>query len=103
MFQPMDNVDYSIFVPGASPTFGSVYGDPGIAAEASTDWANIIMGKLGRFVDMELESRFLRHNDHTPRQETGAPAGTRNLSATSLMPWLIGGGVVLAALLLLRK
>lgn len=103
MFQEMDAVDYSIFVPGDAPSFGGVYSDPGIGAQASTDWGNIIMGKLSRFVDMELESRFLRNNDQTPRQETGAPAGTRNMSATSLMPWLIGGGVVLAALLLLRK
>lgn len=95
------------YVPGDQPSFGSIYSDAGAAGQAASDWASIITKGLGTVVDLEILKRYgpgsQLESFGLPRQDTGAVAGTHNLSVQAMAPWLIGGGLVLVLLFVLRK
>lgn len=96
--------EQDFYVPGTEPSFGSVYSDMGAASQATSDWTRIISGGLGKIVDLELMKRYATNGNQTPRQDTGAPAGTLNAKVTSMAPLLIGGALVVGLLIFaLRK
>lgn len=93
-----------LFVPGDSPSFGSIYSDMGAAKQASADWQTLIFGGVSKLWDLELRERYSPSQNQTPRQETGNVAGSLNATAGGLVPALLIGAAVLALLfLVLRK
>lgn len=93
-----------LWVPGDTPSFGSVYSDMGAATQATSDWLNIITNGLGRVVDLEILKRYSPGGNQTPRTEGGAAAGKAGFTVASAAPWLVGGLVVMGLLVFaLRK
>lgn len=95
--------DAGLVVPGDPPSFASIYADPGAAADATASWTKIITTGLGRWVDLELMSRYSSGANQTPRIAGGQTAGTVGMNAAGMAPWLLVGGVLLVGFLLLRK
>lgn len=96
--------DDGLVIPGDAPSFGSAYSDMGLANQAAADWTTIITAGLGKVVDMELMKRYSPGQNQTPNAESGRPAGTTGaISINTMAPWLIGGGVLLALFMVLRK
>jgi hypothetical protein len=96
--------EQDFYVPGSEPSFGSIYSDMGAASQATNDWINIAKNGLGKVIDLELMTRYSPNQNQTPRQDTGAPAGTANGSISSMAPMLIGAALVIGLLFVaLRK
>jgi hypothetical protein len=95
-------------VAGDTPSFGSVYSDMGIATQATTDWNSLIVGGIGKVVDLELMKRYSPDSGaQVPRIDGGAAAGVPAVTPATAMasaaPWLIGGAVLLVVIFAMRR